>query len=149
MGSVKVIGLLGAAFWLGVVWRRANAAGVWASFIGGLLAWALMSAASPEKATASGAIGEASRVLHAVAATLFVQELSESKQILIMLATQFGLLVLVSLCTRPYDLSMIGPFYARIHTPVGKEDEVRLDRPPDDLPEAATIGMDGVDSRLP
>ena len=34
LGSVKVIGLLGAAFWLGVVWRRATAAGVWASFVG-------------------------------------------------------------------------------------------------------------------
>ena len=39
IGSVKVIGLLGAAFWLGVVWRRANAAGVWASFVGSLLVW--------------------------------------------------------------------------------------------------------------
>ena len=27
LGSVKLIGLLGAAFWLGVVWRRATAAG--------------------------------------------------------------------------------------------------------------------------
>ena len=36
LGSVKVIGLLGAAFWLGVVWRRASAAGVWASFMGSL-----------------------------------------------------------------------------------------------------------------
>ena len=40
VGSVKLIGLLGAAFWLGVVWRRANAAGVWASFLGSLAAWA-------------------------------------------------------------------------------------------------------------
>ena len=66
-----------------------------------------------------------------------------------MLATQFGLLVLVSFCTRPYDLSAIGPFYARIHTPVGKEDEVRWDDPPHDLPEAATLGLDGVLARLP
>ena len=70
--------------------------------------------------------------------------LSEPQQILIMLATQFGLLVLVSLCTRPSDIAAIGPFYARIHTPVGKEDEVRWDDPPHDLPEAATLGMDGV-----
>ena len=33
----------------------------------------------------------------------------------------------MSLCTRPDDLPVIGPFYARIHTPVGKEHEVRWD----------------------
>ena len=57
--SVKVIGLLGAAFWLGVVWRRANAAGVWASFLGSLLAWALMSADT--SITAIAAVGPAAR----------------------------------------------------------------------------------------
>ena len=61
-----------------------------------------------------------------------------------MLGTQFGLLVLVSLCTRPYDLSRIGPFYARIHTPVGKENEARSLMPLPDPPESATLGMDGV-----
>ena len=44
VGSVKLIGLLGAAFWLGVIWRRASAAAVWCSFGGCLLAWAMMSA---------------------------------------------------------------------------------------------------------
>ena len=47
LGSVKLIGLLGAAFWLGVVWRRANAAAVWVSFLGSLLVWAVMSAEPP------------------------------------------------------------------------------------------------------
>ena len=61
-----------------------------------------------------------------------------------MLGAQFGLLVIVSFCTRPYDLSAIGPFYARLHTPVGKEDEVRWEGASHDLPEAATLGMDGV-----
>ena len=53
VGSVKLIGLLGAAFWLGVVWRRANAAGVWVSFLGSLLVWGLMSAESTGIATAA------------------------------------------------------------------------------------------------
>ena len=38
---------------------------------------------------------------------------------------------------------MLGPFYARLHTPVGKEDEVCCDKPADDLPESATLGMEG------
>ena len=49
LGSVKLIGLLGAAFWLGVVWRRATAAAVWSSFLGSLLVWAVMSAESAER----------------------------------------------------------------------------------------------------
>jgi Na+/proline symporter len=120
LGSVKVIGLLGAAFWLGVVWRRTNAAGVWASFLGSLVVWALMNARTP------------------------LAGLGDSQQIMVMLGTQFGLLILVSLCTRPGDPREIGAFYARIHTPVGKEDLVRWDDPPHDLPEAATIGLEGV-----
>jgi Na+/proline symporter len=120
LGSVKVIGLLGAAFWLGVVWRRANRAGVWASFVGSLLVWALMNTHST------------------------LARLGNSQQIMIMLGTQFGLLIAVSLLTRPGDAREIGAFYARIHTPVGKEVEVRWDDPPHDLPEAATIGLEGV-----
>ena len=53
LGSVKLIGLLGAAFWLGVVWRRANAAAVWSSFLGSLLVWAVMSAEPPDRASGS------------------------------------------------------------------------------------------------
>ena len=67
LGSVKVIGLLGAAFWLGVVWRRATAAGVWASFVGSLCVWALMSVALPRKAIAADAIGLGAARLHGAA----------------------------------------------------------------------------------
>ncbi len=42
VASIQVVGLLGGAVWLGVVWRRANAAGVWASFVGTLLVWGAM-----------------------------------------------------------------------------------------------------------
>ena len=57
VGSVKVIGLLGAAFWLGVVWRRATAAGVWASFVGSLCVWILMSAPTPDEGTVVTTVG--------------------------------------------------------------------------------------------
>jgi Na+/proline symporter len=43
VASVQVVGLLGGAVWLGVVWRRANSWGVWASFLGGMLAWGAVS----------------------------------------------------------------------------------------------------------
>jgi hypothetical protein len=144
LGSVKVIGLLGAAFWLGVVWRRANAAGVWASFVGSLCIWALLSMGVPDQGSAAALVGMRAQLVGTAGGVPWLVGLSEPQQILIMLATQFGLLVLVSLCTRPYDLAALGPFYARIHTPVGKEDEVRCDGPVPDHPEALALGMDGV-----
>ena len=37
LASIHLVGALGGAFWLGVVWRRANALGVWLGFSGALL----------------------------------------------------------------------------------------------------------------
>jgi Na+/proline symporter len=142
LGSVKLIGLLGAAFWLGVVWRRATAAAVWASFLSSLLVWAVMSAEPPN--TAIPVVGLAPRAILGAAGSLGLRGLNEPLQVIIMLAVEFGLMILVSLVTRPRNLSTLDPFYARLHTPVGKEDEVRWDEPHDDLPESATLGMEGI-----
>jgi hypothetical protein len=102
-----------------------------------------MSVRAPEDATAADAMSALARLVGTAGGALSLRGLSESQHILIMLGTQFGLLVVVSLCTRPYGMSAIGPFYARLHTPVGKEDEVRWLDPPGELPEAATLGMGG------
>jgi Na+/proline symporter len=123
VASVKMIGLLGAAFWLGVVWRRANTAGVWASFVGSLAAWAILSG-TPKL-------------------PLPIPPLSEPQQIVIMLAVEFGLLVVVSVATAPCASSLLDPFYARLHTPVGREPDVRPDaeHQGDEFPESATLGL--------
>ncbi len=142
IGSVKLIGLLGAAFWSGVVWRRATAAAVWASFLGSLLIWAVMSAEPP--GIAIPVADPAARAVLGAAGSLGLRGLNQPIQVIIMLAVEFGLMIVVSLVTQPRDLSALGPFYARLHTPVGTEDEVRCDQPPDDLPESATLGMEGI-----
>jgi Na+/proline symporter len=109
--SVQVIGLLGAAFWLGVVWRRANAAGAWSGVAGGLLAWATTG------------------LDHT---TWQVRGLDRPGPILAMLAVEFGVMIAVSLLTPPLPAGRLDPFYARLLTPVGREDEVRagLGAPP-------------------
>jgi Na+/proline symporter len=141
IGSVKLIGLLGAAFWLGVVWRRASAAGVFASFVASLLIWAVMSA-EPFNETVPLA-GPVSRGLLTAAGRIGLRGLSEPSQIIIMLVVEFGLMIVVSLVTSPASAQSLRPFFARLHTPVGKEDDVRWDEPPHDLPESATLGMEG------
>jgi Na+/proline symporter len=115
--SVRVIGLLGASFWLGVTWRRANSAGVWASVLGGLAVWAGLT---------------------------FAGDHSAPFAVLVTLACQFGVLIVVSLLTtRPSD-ARLDPFFARLHTPVGRESEVLLVADTATLPESATLGMEGV-----
>jgi Na+/proline symporter len=119
VASFQVIALLGAAFWLGVTWRRANTAGVWASFCGALLVW-LATELSPE--SVDGIPVFKTRL------PIFLAS-SQAMQILVMLAVEFGLLILVSWLTRPQPASQLDPFFARLHTPVGMEQKFRLQAP--------------------
>jgi hypothetical protein len=89
-------------------------------------------------------VGPAARVLLDAADALSLRGLSEPHQVIIMLGVEFGLLVLVSLLTPPRGRPILDPFYARLHTPVGKEEEVRWEDPPGDLPESATLGLEGM-----
>jgi Na+/proline symporter len=141
--SVQVVGLLGGPFWLGVFWRRANTPGVWASFVGTLLVWGAMSADA-------GSLPDiyplqwASVGFTAAGEALHLRGMSKPTEILITLLTEFGLLILVSLLTRPHAARQLDPFFARLLTPVGKESQVQWTDAPANLPESATLGMDGV-----
>jgi Na+/proline symporter len=132
--ALDLVGLMGPAFWLGVTWRRANAAGVWASLLGGLLLWTFTSL------PAGYLPGIAPEALD----PLGLRALSRPLQVLVTLAVEFGLLIVVSLLTRPHAEEETRYFFARLHTPVGREEELRRENPPDKLPEAATLGMGGV-----
>lgn len=142
--ALQVVGLLGPAFWLGVTWRRTNAAGVWASFLGGLFVW-LSTTFKVGALAGLPLIGSFADAIAYLGATLGLRDLSRPFQILIMLGVEFGLLILVSLLTRPHPREQLDPFFARLHTPVGREEEVCPDGPPGTkLHEAATLGLHGV-----
>ncbi|MCS6862746.1 MAG: hypothetical protein NZT92_20770, partial [Abditibacteriales bacterium] len=135
--ALQLVGLLGPAFWLGVTWRRANAAGAWASFLGGLLVWLVT---DPQWSNWLPFL----EPLLATPAVAALRGLYRPIQILIMLGVEFGLLILVSLLTQPHPPAQLDAFFARLHTPVGKEREVQWDGKSEDLPEAATLGLEGV-----
>jgi Na+/proline symporter len=143
LSAIQLIGLLGAGFWLGVVWRRANATGVWAGFLGGFLVWAATSF-KPELAQGIPLLEPAANAFVGAAKSIGIREIYPPIQILMMLAVEFGLLILVSLLTKPHPAAQLDAFYARLHTPVGREAEMRLDDPEENLPESATLGMEGV-----
>ncbi|MBI5759085.1 MAG: sodium:solute symporter family protein [Planctomycetales bacterium] len=131
--SVQVIGLMGPAIWLGVTWRRANPSGAWASLIAGLCVWGATSVPAAwfkwlpalEELLVSGS------------------QISKPAQILLMLVAQFGALIVVSLLTKPQPASLLDPFFARLLTPVGTEDENSCMTEPAEHAEQATLGLHG------
>lgn len=91
----KVTGLVGMTFWAGVLWRRANRYGAWASV------------------TAAGV------------AILLTGDLSLADQIVWYLSAGLVAMIVVSLLTRPESEEMLNRFYTVLHTPVGQEHKLR------------------------
>src|SRR5262249_1629302 len=98
--SLKVIALMGPAFWLGVTWRRANRAGAWCSIAAGIAVWT--ATGLPEQVVQS--VPLAWDVVHAAST------LDESGKVLLMLGVQFGVLIVVSLITAPQGPECLDPF---------------------------------------
>jgi len=132
--SLKLIALLGPAFWLGVTWRRANSTGAWSSLVAGIAVWTVTGLS----ADALQAIPIGSEFLARASG------LDESSKILLMLGVQFGILIAVSLVTAPHSDALLDPFYARLHAPVGREEEFALAQVPAEFGEEATLGLHGL-----
>jgi Na+/proline symporter len=131
--SIQVIGLLGPPLWLGMLWRRANPAGAWCSIVAGIVVWGMTSL--PLRSVAGLPLIE-SLVERA-------EGLSKPEQILLMLIVQFGVLVVVSLATRPQPAELLDPFFARLLTPVGRDVEFAGSSPADQYADVATLGLVG------
>ena len=91
----KVTGLVGICFWAGVLWRRANRWGAWASI------------------AVSGAV------------LIFASDLSLADQIAWYLSCGVFAMIVVSLLTPPEPAAMLDRFYTILHTPVGQEQRLR------------------------
>lgn len=87
---LKIAPMLGVAFWLGLFWKRFNAAGAWASTIAGFLGWWGMS----------------------------FTELSEPIQILTYLSLSVAAGVVASLVSKRPNAANVERFHALIRTPV-------------------------------
>lgn len=129
--SIQVIGLLGPPLWLGMLWRRANPASAWCSIACGLLVWGLTSVPP----------GYVAGMPWLEALVQRTEGLSKPEQILLMLVTQFGILVIVSLVTRPQAKELLDPFFARLLTPVGREIQFASTAAVDDYSAEATLGL--------
>lgn len=112
----KVVPMMGIAFWLGLLWRRATVAGAWASTIAGFAAWWLV--------TRSWCVAWAAGLPGAEKLGLVVHEsgtrtvVYEPWQIAFYLTAGLLAGVLVSLLTKPVDKARLDNFYNLVRTPV-------------------------------
>ena len=112
----KVAPILGIAFWLGLLWRRATAAGAWASAIFALGAWWLATRGFVVDAVERWPIAEPWRLVgHRSGAP---PEIYEPWQIAFYLAAGTLAGIVVSLVTRPVPRAQLDRFYALTRTPI-------------------------------
>lgn len=138
--ALDIVGLMGPAFWLGVLWRRANTPGVWASVAGGVFIWLATKAQPLGLPGFDHMLGG----FHTLVDPLHLKDFSMPIQVLITLGVEFGLLIAVSLVTPPQPKEQLDPFYSRLLVPVGKEAECSRKVAPDEkLPEWSTLGIEG------
>jgi Na+/proline symporter len=95
----QITAFFGIAFWLGVMWRRANRYGVFASVLSSLTA--------------------------AIITGPFVLNWEYQYQIALYLPVGFIAMIVVSALTRPEPEQQLKKFYALLHTPVGEEHRLK------------------------
>ena len=108
--------LTGVFMWGGVLWRRANAPGAWASFIVMLAAWLWVG----QVGALAGKAGLSLPYLGA-----FPGKMDLVGRVACYLPLGVLVLIVVSLLTRPHDEKALNDFYMLLRTPVGREDELR------------------------
>lgn len=142
----KVAAMMGLSIWVSFVWRRATVAAVWASTLGGFLAWA---------ATARiDWIGWDFSARYAASLPDFMVwqgELSLPWQMTIYLSVSFLLMVMVSLTTRAPDDKTLDRVYTALRTPVlpGEPEVEPLCLPSSTEPAPRQVLIDHPDFEIP
>jgi Na+/proline symporter len=92
----KLNAFTGIAFWAGLVWKRANAYGAWASIIGSIAAWIVLD----------------------------ILGFSLPVQMLLYIGVGVGLVILVSILTSSKSTKDTGGFYRKLRTPIGENPQM-------------------------
>ncbi|MGQ9524069.1 MAG: sodium:solute symporter family transporter, partial [Armatimonadota bacterium] len=108
--------LTGLFMWGGVLWRRANPAGAWASFIAMLVVWLWVG-------QIGALVAKAGMSLPYLGA--FPGKMDLVGRVACYLPLGVVVLVVVSLLTRPHDKKALDDFYMLLRTPVGHEEELK------------------------
>jgi len=127
--SMKIPPLFGIAWWFGVIWRKANNKGMWASFFACAVTMvATWPWAEPFTMHWKGSWGLTqffSRInfVKPIGDNLYVWR--DEWHICAFLAAGVLTMLIVSLLTKGKSKKELDDFYTLIHTPVGQEDKLR------------------------
>ncbi len=134
----KLSALIGVAFWLGLLWRRANRYGAWAAFVTAALVyigtnegWVPLPPYTPEALAdwSSKLVKPEMWASLYTGGSLNVWPLNlgspEAWSYVFYLSTGFIAGIVVTLITPPEPPEKIRKFFTLISTPVGREDELR------------------------
>lgn len=108
--------LTGVFIWAGVIWRKTNATGAWASFITMAIIWSLL-----------GPLGE--KLLQPLFPTvswlgMFADKAKLPQLVLSYLPAGIITLIIGSFMGKGLSKKVLDKFYLLIHTPVGREDDL-------------------------
>jgi Na+/proline symporter len=117
----KVVPMMGIAFWMGLLWRRATVAGAWASALAGFVAWWLVTRGFFVQWAASLSIAEPLRL---VVESKGNQTIYEPWQITFYLGTGLIAGIIVSLLTPTVDSERLKRFYALTRTPIQPNEKI-------------------------
>lgn len=116
----KIVPMLGIAFWMGLLWRRATPTGAWASAIVGFAAWWLAS----QSAFVEWLGGlDPSGTLGFVSAGKNGPAVYEPWLIVFYLGSGLLAGIVVSLLTKPVDAERLDRFYVLTRTPVEPDED--------------------------
>jgi Na+/proline symporter len=112
----KVAPIMGIAFWLGLLWRRANAPGAWASAIAAVAAWWLATRGFVVEQVQTWSIAGHLRLVGHPSSAL--TEIYEPWQIAFYLTVGTVAGIVVSLLTRPGAEEKLSRFFRLTRTPI-------------------------------
>ncbi len=118
----RIAPMMGAAFWLGLFWRRATPAGAWAVTLTGFLCWYLVKQKFFITYIAGLPFSEQLNLVWQT--TDQTMKIYEPWSILFCLASAVFGGIVVSFCSRPIPDDRLDRFYALIRTPVLVGEEV-------------------------
>ncbi len=117
----KVVPMMGIAFWMGLLWRRATVAGAWASAIVGFGAWWLVSQPFFVQWVSTLPFADAWRLIDDSKGKNVIYE---PWQITSYLGSGLIAGVIVSLLTPRCDERQLNRYYGLIHTPVQPNEQI-------------------------
>ena len=145
---LKIAPMLGISFWLGLLWRRFNAAGAWTSTLAGFAAWWLTLQPGFISCVAKFSISERLGIIRDARGEPAIYD---PWQILFYLSVAVIVGVAASLLTKRPDGAAIGRFHDLIRTPVGTGEVIArpCHLPPGVEPAQRRSWFPGTDFEIP